>query len=62
MKLSRGLIFPTTTLIDFVSEISVNPWASVRVSNSRYAEIWVNLERVEIDLNVEYLRLPEIMA
>jgi hypothetical protein len=62
MKLSRGLIFPTTTSIDFVSEISVNPWASVRVSKNIYAEIWVDLERVEIDLNVEYLRLPEIMA
>jgi hypothetical protein len=34
----------------------------MRMPKSVYAEIWVSLERVEIDVNVDYMRLPEIMA
>jgi hypothetical protein len=45
-----------------VSGIKLSPWLSNRLKVDAYVEIWVNLERLENEVTVEYPRIPEIMA
>jgi hypothetical protein len=45
-----------------VSGVKLSPWLSDRSKHDFYVKIWVNLERVENEVTVEYPRFPEIMA
>jgi pyruvate formate-lyase activating enzyme-like uncharacterized protein len=48
--------------MSFVSEVRINPWSAIRPKNSSYAELWMNLDRTETHVRIEYPRFPEIMA
>lgn len=62
MTITRGLLFPSSSTKEFISEIIINPWTSLRSKESNYLEIWISLERIENTVSVEYPRLPEILA
>jgi hypothetical protein len=40
----------------------MTPWLSKREKGELYVEFWVNLERMENEVTVEYPRIPELMA